>query len=110
MKAIFYAGDRFITGDDIATALLAVGKALASAHRAENVEIPVTYEDGSVRPVMMLLGPASQLVAESFETDRDELHDDVAITRLRQLERQLLSKAVVPDGDAPVQRWSDSLD
>jgi|SRR6476660_9911073 hypothetical protein len=110
MKAIFYAGDRFITSDDIASALLSVGKALASAHRAENVEIPVTYADGSIRPITVLLGPASQLVAESVEIGADELHDDVAVTRLRQLERQLLSKAVVPDEDAPRQRWSDSLD
>ena len=63
MKRVIYAGSEFVTGDDIAGALLGCGQALAEAGEAEAVTVPIRELDGSVGEVTVLIGPASQMVA-----------------------------------------------
>ena len=64
MQMIMYAGEEFVTGDAIADALLAYGRALGQEERAEIVEIPVREDDGSTATAKFLIGPASQIVAK----------------------------------------------
>src|SRR4030095_8973990 len=64
--AIFSAGDHFLTGTEIARALVAYAAALARQGSAGAIEIPVRHEeDGRPGGGNFLGGPASQLVTES---------------------------------------------
>lgn len=87
MQKIMYAGDEFLTGDQIADALLAYGRALGDDVRAEIVEIPVQEDDGSVVRAKFLIGPASQLVTKTVPTAGPELEDPDLVHRLQQLTR-----------------------
>lgn len=89
MKRIIYAGSEFLTGDEIASAVLQLGAALADAADAEMVEIPIVESDGSQGTVLILLGPASQIVAENAVTDFEELLDPDAVARLGAMARHL---------------------
>lgn len=75
MKLITYAGGEFLTGDDIASALLRCGQALASDEDARSVTIPILNDDGSRGSAEFLVGPASQIVARDVDTEFDELVD-----------------------------------
>jgi hypothetical protein len=63
MRQVSYAGGTFVTSDGIADALLEYAAALANAARASIVDVPVVG-DGHIR---MLIGPASQVMAQSTE-------------------------------------------
>ncbi|WP_368498065.1 hypothetical protein [Herbiconiux sp. A18JL235] len=89
MERIHYAGDAVTTGTAIAHALLDYARALALVEASDTVEIPVVRDDGSVARATFLIGPASQLIAESVEPvesadgareelESQELVDDLA--------------------------------
>lgn len=82
---IIYAGDEYLTGDEIADALLAYSRALGEDERAEIVGIPVRNEDGSVVTARFLIGPASQIVTKAVPGGGPELQDPELVHRLRQL-------------------------
>ena len=66
MERIYYAGDQFLTGTDIARALVGYAAALARRGSAAAIEIPVRHAtDGQAGTVNFLVGPASQLVTET---------------------------------------------
>ena len=103
MERIYYAGDRFLTGSDIARALVAYAAALAQQGSAGAIEIPVRHEE-SGRPgvVNFLVGPASQLVTESVEADGyDEVRDEALVTRLQGLTAELAPMHRSPSTSAP---------
>ena len=83
VKLLIYAGGEYMTGDDIATALLAYSEALADNDTAESVEIPILDTDGTRQTAIFLLGPASQIVAKNVDTDHEELVDQAAVDELR---------------------------
>ena len=85
MKVIIYAGGEYMTGDDVALALMEYSRALAEEITAETVEIPILERDGSRGAATFLVGPASQIVAKDVESEFDELIDPVAVTRLQRL-------------------------
>jgi hypothetical protein len=87
MQMIVYAGGEFVTGDDIANALLEYSRALGAEDAAEIVEIPILEADGSSGTAKFLIGPASQIVCKSFRTDFEELVDAAVVARLRRLSR-----------------------
>ena len=92
MKTISYAGNKFLTGDAIANALLEISQLMAERRNALNVEIPVRSSDGSIRAAVFLVGPASQIVAEDADSwDYEELIDREALHRLTELKRRLQS-------------------
>ncbi|WP_309067076.1 hypothetical protein [Microbacterium sp.] len=93
MQIITYAGDEYLTGDAIASALLAYSRALGEEDRAEVVEIPIRDEDGSVVTAKFLIGPASQIVAKSVTGHGPELEDPELVQRLQQLTRGVESPA-----------------
>ena len=108
MKTVIYAGSEFVTGDDIAAALIGVGRALAEAGEAEAVTVPTRELDGSVGEVTVLIGPASQMVARDADSDDDELVDEGAIARLNSIQRRLRPIAVI---DVPPSQddWDDEI-
>lgn len=109
MKRVIYAGSDFVTGDDIASALLSCGQALAEAGEAEAVSVPTFEQDGSIGAVTVLIGPASQMIARDVTVDGEELVDAGAVARLAAVERRLRPVAVV-DGDRSEQaEWGDEI-
>ena len=107
MKTIVYAGGEYTTGDQIATALMEYSRALAEEDTAQNVDIPIVHEDGSVGTATFLIGPSSQIVAEAVETDFEELVDHEAVERLRSMMRGLHPTAVTDTKPQNTQRWAD---
>ncbi|MFB2579859.1 hypothetical protein ACEXQD_01285 [Herbiconiux sp. P15] len=83
MERIHYAGDSVLTGTAIARELLEYARALAVSEDSDTVEIPVRHTDGSAGVANILVGPASQLLSESEETEGDELEDDAVVQDLR---------------------------
>ncbi|MDY0909382.1 hypothetical protein [Microbacterium sp. CFBP9034] len=87
MQMIMYSGGQFLTGDDIAAALLEYSRALGEEDTAKIVEIPILEEDGSRAIATFLIGPASQIVTKSVRTDLDELVDAEVVQWLRRQAR-----------------------
>jgi hypothetical protein len=66
MKTVAYAGGSFLTSDVIAKAMLEYAAALSNANRAATLTVP-SMSDGEQHDVQVLVGPASQLMAEDIE-------------------------------------------
>jgi hypothetical protein len=96
MQKIVYAGDEYVTGDAIADAVLAYGRALGEEERAQIVEIPVRDEDGSTAIAKFLIGPASQIVAMAVSGYGAELEDVELVERLRRLTKAVESPTGMP--------------
>lgn len=86
---IVYAGEEMTTGDEIAQALLKYSQALAESNSASTVEIPTLSEDGTRSSAMVLVGPASQIVARPVESSFEELRDPGVVERLTALTTEL---------------------
>lgn len=93
MRVIVYAGTEFVTGDEIALALVDFSQALARAGSAESIEVPVRDADGSTRGAVFLVGPASQIVAKSIDSPGDELVDEGVVEELKARIRRLRPSA-----------------
>jgi hypothetical protein len=91
MQRIYYAGERFLTGTEIANALVSYAEALAQNGKAGSIEIPVRHEDdGRVGVVNFLVGPASQIMSEEVDSlGSEEVMDDKVVARLRTLTADL---------------------
>ncbi|MFP3467034.1 hypothetical protein [Leifsonia sp. SIMBA_070] len=76
MKRIHYANGSLLTGDDIADVLVRFAAALAHRQDAAEVHAPAIVDDGHAGEVLLLLGPASQMLAEDEEFAGAELHDE----------------------------------
>jgi len=83
MKRIDYVGNDLLTGDRIADAIMNYATALARRARADRVDVPV-FADGRISRVELILGPASQLLVESVQDDREEPVDDELVADLEQ--------------------------
>ncbi|MGP3534881.1 hypothetical protein ACTU3I_08820 [Microbacterium sp. RD1] len=109
MKTIVYAGDRLVTGDEVAIATMNYSRALADAGTAATVEIPVIGPDGFRTTAVLLIGPASQIVAESGPENMTELIDDDVVAELQELTRRLEPSAG-PETSPPADlAWTDEL-
>lgn len=85
MQLILYAGGTFLTGDDLADALLDYGRALGAEDKAEVVRLPIVGDDGFPAVATLLIGPASQIVAQSVRSAHPEPRDPELVTKLRAL-------------------------
>lgn len=103
MKHLSYAGDTFVTGDDITAAVLEYARALARAGSADTIEIPVRHDDGTEGTATLLVGPASQLAAEDMasDADADELRADELVAELQRRSHGLEYPAARVDDDPP---------
>lgn len=86
---IVYAGTEFLTGSDVALALVDYSQALARVGAAESISIPVRDDLGHDHEAVFLVGPASQLVATAVEDAGDELIDEAVVTELKSRTRRL---------------------
>jgi hypothetical protein len=91
MQMIMYAGSEYLTGDEIASALLYYCRALGDEVRAEIVEIPVREDDDTTVTATFLIGPASQIVTKTVNGRGPELEDPELVARLRDLTRGTVS-------------------
>jgi hypothetical protein len=83
MHRVHYAGHSILTGTAIARALLDYAQALAGAVAAATVQIPTMRIDGSTGSSELLIGPTSQLLADSEESERHEVIDDELVASMR---------------------------
>ena len=87
-----YAGGSFLTGDDIARAVLDLGAALGRSEMAERIEIPGVTEEGEVQKFAVLIGPASQILTEPVPSDR-ELEDEEFVQSIKEHTARVLGIA-----------------
>lgn len=106
---MIYAGSDFVTGDDIASALLHCSQVLAESGVAETVSVPTREPDGSIGRIMVLIGPASQIVARDVTGEGDELVDATAVARLTAIERRLRPVATFDSGLPDDTDWDADL-
>ncbi len=83
MYRLHYAGDSIVTGNEIARALLDYAQALAQAGSSTTVDVPTVNEDGSQGRSEILIGPASQLIADAEDSEFDEVVDDALVAYMR---------------------------
>jgi hypothetical protein len=83
MKSVVYAGLTFLTGDEIADALLQLAAALGQNDRAETVEIPVITDDGVPSSVQLVIGPASQFMSRPVESAFEDPASKETLDHLR---------------------------
>lgn len=83
MERIHYAGSSFLTGDQIARALVDFARFLTAHNSSAAVDIPVRRPDGSTARANFLLVPTSQLVSESEASTFGEIVDDDLVKELR---------------------------
>ena len=76
MKRIHYASGTLVTGDAIADVLMRYAASLAANNSAADVHAPAVLESGEVGDVQMVLGPASQILAEDAPEASPELVDE----------------------------------
>lgn len=94
MDRIHYAGVSFLTGTDIARALLDYAQALAQVGGSATVDIPTVNDDGSRGRSEFLVGPSSQLVSREEPWSADELEDIDLVAYLYAEASRLRSRGV----------------
>ena len=92
MKRILYASGGFLTDDAIAEALMDYASVLAIVNSSDVVECEGIDEEGIVRNIKMLVGPASQILA--MQTDDEPVEMNVAKT-VAELQRRAAER--LPD-------------
>ncbi|MGC5170417.1 hypothetical protein ACLQ2Q_07170 [Microbacterium sp. DT81.1] len=105
MKSIIYAHTELLTGDAIAVAVLHYGAALADNGLAETIEIPILEPDGSRSTALMLIGPASQIVAKGVQAGLEELVDTDVVAELERRTRMLRPEGMADLGDPGYAEW-----
>ena len=80
MKRIHYASGSLLTGDDIADVLVRYAAALAHNNDSAEVHAPAIVEGDRPGEVLMLLGPASQILVEDEHFAGEELRDQPFVT------------------------------
>jgi hypothetical protein len=105
MKSIIYAHTELLTGDAIAIAVLHYGAALADNGLAETIEIPIIEPDGSRSTALLLIGPASQIVAKGADTGFPELRDDDLVAELARRTRMLRPEGMADVDEPDYAEW-----
>ncbi|ONI65262.1 hypothetical protein ALI44B_00790 [Leifsonia sp. ALI-44-B] len=89
MERISYAAENVRTGTEISRAVLAYAECLARHGTSATVDIPIRGEDGTDSRANILLGPASQLIAEKYDDDQPEIVDAALVEKIRDNMRRL---------------------
>jgi hypothetical protein len=111
MKIISTRSATFLTGSEIADAVLGYGFALARGRQIDLVEIPVRGDDGSSRRAQFTVGWLADASAATVAEDREELTEPdtvidlydkaarVGVVRARPFTPAELSEFRLPDLD-----------
>lgn len=97
MRRIHYAGGSLVTGDAIADVVLRFAEALAKQSAAEEIRVPSLSPSGAREEALLLVGPASQLLATK-EEGAEDLTDDEFVQRYEAAIRALRPRAALPLG------------
>ena len=101
MDRIHYAGDSLVTGTDIARAVVGYAQVLADSNSSATIDVPILMEDGSRGTAEFLVGPASQIVAETIAFEGEELIDVDAVAALEAAAANLGGVHAVPVASPP---------
>jgi hypothetical protein len=82
MRRVAYAGGSFVTGSEIAEAIMFYAASLGNDDRAAFLTVPTVNEDGERSDALLLIGPASQLLA-THSSYGPELEAPEFVERLR---------------------------
>jgi hypothetical protein len=91
MKRVSYAGATFLTADSTADALVHLTAALGRAQHAQVVELPVVDDSGREQIVLLVVGPASQLVAAPEHSKHPEPDSAGIVAELQARTRAMAS-------------------
>jgi hypothetical protein len=85
MRRVTYAGESFVTTDDVADALFDFIAALDRGSAGESIEIPALTAVGEVQSVRMLVWPGSELFSVDYRLEQqfDESTGDAIAAELR---------------------------
>jgi len=83
MKRILYASGGFLTHDEIAEALMDYASVLAIVNSSDVVECEGIDEEGRVRRIKMLIGPASQIMAMQTDDEPVDMGVEKTVGELR---------------------------
>ena len=102
MKYLVNHAGSYLTGDDIADAVMEYGRALVENERAELVDVPFVGSSGEHRCVQLVVGWGAALNAVSpIDIGRVELIDTAITAQLRRDAKSLLRDSA-PSGDTPL--------
>lgn len=101
MQRLHYADGSFVTGDDIAEAVVRYARALAQAGTADTVEVPILLEEGGFGRSRLLIGPASQLVLTPADADLPDVVDPTVVAQIEARRQRLSPTPVAEPRDAP---------
>lgn len=94
MKIINVGSRSFLTGNEIADAIMTCAKELWSARRVELATIPFLTDHGERRRTQFLIGWESALSTVTIPYDGAELHDDDTVAELHRQAKPALSPRI----------------
>lgn len=108
MKRILYASGDFLTHDTVADALMEYAGVLAIIDSADVISIPGIDQDGEVREIRMLIGPASQIVSMSTDEPEVALDAEAAVAELHDRSERRLPSSIQVGAAGNAQAESDA--
>jgi len=106
MKQITYAGKSFVTGTDLADAVMRLTAALGLSHETAGVTIPAMDENGHITTADLVLGPATEVLAIAIDSDQDEIVDAEVVAQLDERTRRLEPTRTIASTDPIPGSWS----
>lgn len=91
MKRVSYAGATFLTADSTADALVHLTAALGRAQHSQVVELPIVDDRGRQQIVLLVVGPASQLIASPEHSNHPEPDSAAIVAELQARTRAMAS-------------------
>jgi hypothetical protein len=110
MMRIHYAGGSELTGTDIADALMDLAEVLGRSGTARTIEIPIRNSDGGLGRSRFLVGPASQIVIETEESELEEIIDVELVLSLKQQAEAFRPHSAIHADAVDTLTWDPELD
>ena len=107
---IHYAGGSELTGTAIADAVMDLAEEMGRTGTAGTVEIPVRQPDGGIGRCRLLIGPASQIAAESEDSDFEEVMDPQLVQALLRRAEVLRPHTAVNSEVSDTVSWDPEMD
>jgi hypothetical protein len=107
MKQVTYAGATFVTGTDIADALIVLATDPPCRPRVVAVRVPTVDADNGVRSLDIVFGSTNGLIAVELFPTFDELVDIECVATLGERSRQISDPRVIPPIEQPPTGWAD---
>jgi hypothetical protein len=96
MKRLFYAGGSVLTGDQLADAVIRLGRALGIRGQVSVADIPIIDDAGVQGRAQLLLGRGSQLMSVTSSTSKPEVEEPGTVETLDRLASDSATTTVLP--------------